>query len=122
LFLTFAAALSLLASELPRVLAWPVVALVVIGGLRQRACEAGRPCRDVVVDADAPRILLDGDTLDDPRVRWRGPIASLDWRATDGRRKRLLWWPDTLPPAKRRELRLAASGFANPPRSGTMAP
>ncbi|MEE7566640.1 hypothetical protein HH297_09445, partial [Xanthomonas sp. Kuri4-3] len=55
------------------------------------------------------------------RVEWRGPLAQLSWR--DGRRReRLLFWPDTLPPAQRRELRLAAGAHAISSRPRQMAP
>jgi toxin CptA len=41
------------------------------------------------------------------RVRWRGPLAFLRWRDPDGRARRLVFWPDTLPAAARGELKLA---------------
>ena len=44
-------------------------------------------------------------------VRWRS-CAGAD---RDGRSRRLSWWPDTLPPRRRRELRLAAGSLAAAP-------
>jgi toxin CptA len=52
---------------------------------------------------------LDGQPIDNVRLQWRGPLAFLFWRDRQGRPQRLSWWPDTLPAASRRELRLAAS-------------
>lgn len=43
-----------------------------------------------------------------PQVHLRGPLVSLSARDEQGRRRRVHWWPDTLPPAARRALRLAA--------------
>ncbi len=43
-----------------------------------------------------------------PQVQLRGPLASLSASDEQGRRRRVHWWPDTLPPAARRALRLAA--------------
>ena len=47
-------------------------------------------------------------SLSDVRVLQRGPLAALQGRDELGRRKRYVWWPDTLPAAARRQLRLAA--------------
>lgn len=49
------------------------------------------------------------ESLHDPRLQCRGPLVQLQARGRGGRRVHLLWWPDTLPPAARRRLRLAAS-------------
>ena len=56
--------------------------------------------------AGAGRALLDGVPLADAALAWRGPLAFLRWRDAAGRRGRLAWWPDTLPPAERRVLKL----------------
>lgn len=48
-------------------------------------------------------------------VRWRGPLATVVARDPAGKLRRLAWWPDTLPPADRRSLRLAAGRSAPPP-------
>ncbi|MFA6985959.1 MAG: hypothetical protein WC213_07105 [Arenimonas sp.] len=40
------------------------------------------------------------------RVNVRGPLASVSGRGLDGRTRRLLWFPDTLPVVSRRALRL----------------
>lgn len=75
----------------------------------------------VFASNDAP-ILLDGAVIDDVKVTWRGPLAFVRWRDPSGRIRRLAWWPDTLPPAARRELRLAAPGGEAAPRTASMAP
>lgn len=49
------------------------------------------------------------EPLGEPRLQFRGPLVQLRARGRGGRRVHLLWWPDTLPPAARRRLRLAAS-------------
>ena len=45
-----------------------------------------------------------------PRLRQRGPLASLEARDGEGGRHRLLWCADTLPVAGRRQLRLRLGG------------
>jgi toxin CptA len=55
-------------------------------------------------------------------LQWRGPLAFLRWRDSDGRMHRLAWWPDVLPVAARRELRLAALDGAGAVPAASMAP
>jgi hypothetical protein len=45
-----------------------------------------------------------------PRLRLRGPLASVEARGADGRRHVLLWGADTLPVHWRRQLRLRLGG------------
>lgn len=45
-------------------------------------------------------------SLTEPKLSLRGPLASLHGKDEAGRSQRYLWWPDTLPSAARRELRL----------------
>ncbi|MFL6593328.1 MAG: hypothetical protein ACJ8GK_11565 [Luteimonas sp.] len=66
--------------------------------------------------------ILDDMTLYEPHLHWRGPMAFLRWRGADGGRHRLAWWPDTLPPAGRRELRLAAAEAVAASQAASMAP
>ena len=67
-------------------------------------------------------VLLDGDPVADVAVAWRGSLAFVRWRGENGRIHRLGWWPDTLPSARRRELRLAAPAPAAAPDAASMAP
>ena len=114
------AACAVLASGVPPAVAWPLAGLALAHGLgsacryrRQPACclrwPAGR----------APE--LDGRAMDDVSLHWRGPLAFLRWRE-GGRTRRLAWWPDTLPPAARRELKLLAQAAADTPATPSMAP
>jgi toxin CptA len=120
LALTVLAPLAVLASEMPRVAAWPLAGLALAQGLLQCRREWRRPRRLATLQGGR-RVLLDGVALDDAKVAWRGPIAVLAWR--DGRRqRRLAWWPDTLPPARRRELRLAAPTGQHPRHGASVAP
>lgn len=108
LAMTPLAAFSVLASEMPRVVAWPLaVAALVYGGWLTRR-EWRRPRREFVFCGDRAPARVDGVPVEDVEMQWRGPLASVRWRDPGGRRHRLAWWPDTLPPARRRELRLAA--------------
>ena len=48
------------------------------------------------------------ETLSQVRVLVRGPLARVSGMTVDGRRRDLLWWPDTLCASSRRSLRLAS--------------
>jgi len=98
-------AISLLATDLPALAAWPAALLVMVLAIRAANREAARAQRLVAWPTHGPP-TVDGQPLHDARLQWRGPLAFLQWR--QGRRLHTLsWWPDTLPPASRRELRLA---------------
>lgn len=114
------ACVALWLSELPALaaaLATPV-ALVATG---YRIARLRRePPRELCIDA-AGVAHLDGTPLEAVRLEWRGPIAVLRWKS--GRRAHaLIWWPDTLRPDARRELRLAAPALATRPLVDSMAP
>lgn len=115
------AALSVLASEMPRPVAWPLAAAALGWGIwsawRYRRAAPRRLCW---VAGRAPEI--DGIAVTGAVLHWRGPLAFLRWRDADGRTRRLAWWPDTLPAAARRELRLAAVVTADTPATPSMAP
>lgn len=76
-------------------------------GLWQARSQARRQPHALVVDADGVAIL-DGCAVQRWKVHWRGPLAFAHLVDVAGRRHTLAWWPDTLPAAARRELRLAA--------------
>lgn len=100
------APVAVLASEMPRAAAWMLALAAAIHGLGLAAREWRRPPRTLLFTGDG-RVLLDGVPIDDVRLRWRGPLVFLSWREPAGRTRRLAWWPDTLRPGLRRELRLA---------------
>lgn len=102
------AAGSILASEMPRTLAFPLsLAALAHGGLLARRYRR-EPRRWFVIRRNPPGLSVDGVPARDAFLQWRGPMAFLSWRDGEGRVRRCSWWPDTLPPALRRELRLAA--------------
>ena len=107
LALALLAPLSLLASDLPAVVALPLALLAGIRGVRGLRRHARRPPRALVVPAGAGEARCDEVPMASLHVRWRGPLAFLRWRDPDGRVQRLVFWPDTLPVAARRELKLA---------------
>lgn len=113
---------AVLASEMPRAVAWPVALGLLAWGLHDARREGRRPAREIVLAVGETAPTVDGRPARDLAVVWRGPLAFLRWRDEDGRTRRLAFWPDTLPAGQRRELRLAASGLETA-RSGTsMAP
>lgn len=104
------AAASLLMSALPPI---PAVlsafaALAWAGHLAWR--ESRRPpCVLVLAGQGVPVQWHRGaevEPLHDPQLHQRGPLAVLRARDSQGRRHSFSWWPDTLPPAARRQLRL----------------
>lgn len=116
------AAFSVLESEMPRPAAWPLALLALGYGAWTIRREAGRPTREFVFPGNASPVLLDGQPVEGAAVHWRGPLAFVRWRGRDGRVERLAWWPDTLPAAKRRELRLAAGTGDTTREHRVMAP
>jgi toxin CptA len=113
---------AVLVSEMPRGVAWPLaLAASTYGGWLFRR-EQRKPSRMFVFSRDDAPVLLDGEAVDEVTVHWRGPLAFVRWRDADGCVHRLAWWPDTLPPARRRELRLAAPTPMAAPDAASMAP
>ena len=102
------AAASVLLSGMPRSAAWLLATAVLIHALRLASRESRRPVRTLVFPGNDLPVMVDEMPVEQVEVQWRGPLAFMSWKARDGRRLRLSWWPDTLPPARRRELRLAA--------------
>ncbi len=109
------------ASALPEDRYWPVLVAVWLLGLARLGWRLSRPaCRLELTTLPAP-LQLDGADIDAPRLVVRGPWLLLHWRV-DGRRGRLLFWPDVLDHRQRRELRLAVSARDVSRRPRTMAP
>lgn len=73
--------------------------------------EARRPAGVVTIGQGITHLHLNGrgapEPLHDLRWQLRGPLAVLLARDRQGQRICLSWWPDTLPPSSRRQLRLA---------------
>ena len=116
------AAFSILQSEMPRPAAWPLAALALGYGAWTIRREARKPVRELVFPGDpAASVHIDGKPVEGVHVRWRGPLAFVSWREPGGRAGRLSFWPDTLPAARRRELRLAAAGEPTSRRHRLMA-
>lgn len=115
------ASLSLLASDLPPALAWPAASLAVGWGI----CLARREWRrkPLAISWRGDGVLfVDEERVEVAELHWRGPLAFLSWRDAGGRRRRLAWWPDTLPAPRRRELRLAAAAAEAARQRARMAP
>ena len=115
------AAISAVASDLPRWLAWTLAPVALVHGLQLARREARKPRRDVVISGDGALVNIDATRVDGFVVQWRGPLAFASWRDDQGRTGRLLWWPDTLPRSARRELRLAAAAPSTARQAQSMA-
>ncbi|WP_372013243.1 hypothetical protein [Pseudoxanthomonas sp. 10H] len=126
LALALLAPLSILGSDLGPAAAWPLALGAGGYGLWLARREAGRQRRQLVLAPArmAPGMpdMLDGRPLHACRIRWRGPLAFVHVTDRQGRSERLVWWPDTLPPPRRRELRLAAAARTASRRDRPMAP
>src|SRR3546814_20325003 len=107
---------------MPRIAAWPLAlsALAHGGWLAWREARAVRG--ELVIAGEGGRASVDGRVVEDLLVRWRGPIAFVEWRDGDGRRRRHVSFPDTLPPPPRRPLRLAPPAPAPPPPAPPVSP
>ncbi len=109
ILLSALAPFAVLQSEMPRLAAWPLAAVAGAWGPWSAWREARKPARTFELQPGNGLARLDGRPLVLAEVRWRGPLAFLRWRDAAGQGGRLAWWPDTLPPAQRRELRVAAA-------------
>jgi toxin CptA len=114
-------ACAVLASEVPWPLNWLIAIAALCWGMRSAGAEAARHPRQLVWAANGS-LNIDGENVERAQLRWRGPIAFLDWRDGAGRRMVLGWWPDTLSAPQRRELRLAAVRAMSAATRPSMAP
>ncbi len=115
------AAVSLLVSDLPVILAAPAALLALAGAARSWQRERSRAPVSFVFRRGAPP-QADGEAVAEFALHWRGPLAFVRWRDGQGRRHHRAWWPDTLPAAQRRELRLAAPATRDAGDRASMAP
>jgi toxin CptA len=113
------AAASLIASDLPAWTAWTCAPACVAWGIAA-AMRASRAPPERIGLARGPA-TCDGSPAAGLRVQWRGPLAFAAWRDARGRQQCRAWWPDVLPPGRRRELRLAANGDDHATRPRSMA-
>ena len=120
--ITLLAAFSVISSDLPSIIAWPLAVLAMGYGTWQVRKERHRPRVALFFPGNDLPVTVDGVAVHAMQVEWRGPLAFASWCGSDGRMQRLAWWPDTLPARSRRELRLAASGAEAARRPRAMAP
>ncbi|MBD3825687.1 MULTISPECIES: hypothetical protein [Stenotrophomonas] len=83
-----------------------VAGTVVMASLVEAAGQVRRRPRHLLVPPGEAAVMVDGRPVEAFVVRFRGPLVQLRWRQ-GWRRHALLFWPDTLSAAQRRELRLA---------------
>ncbi|MEO5828812.1 MAG: hypothetical protein ABIQ48_09515 [Luteimonas sp.] len=88
-------------------IAWPLAATALAWGMWGLLCEACKSVRQFELGANG-NATLDGRALAAATLQWRGPLLFLHWRGPGGQGGHLVWWPDTLAPVQRRELRIAA--------------
>ena len=110
LVLGLLAAASILLSDAQPLLAWPGALCAAAWGAVLARREAARNPIEIVIEPNPargsmPTALVDGQRCNVLRLRWRGPIAFLDLDV-GGAVRRLVFGPDVLSAAARRELRL----------------
>jgi toxin CptA len=115
------APLSIWASNLPAMVAWPL-AVVAAGWAAGAAWRHARTAPLPIVVPVEGDVTVAGQVVDGFDVRWRGALAFLSWRDGAGRGHRLALWPDVLDPATRRELRLVTAARAAVRIGGPVAP
>lgn len=110
-----------LASDLPAWAGGTVAALAACFalGLALRELRGGK--HDVVIDGSGGA-TVDGQPVEGFRLDWRGTLGFVSWRDAAGRIHRRSLWPDTLTPALRRELRLAAPATGAVRGADSMSP
>ena len=116
------AAASVLASDLPGRVAWPLTVTILGHGAWLAYRESRSRPHEVLIRDAGTVVEIDGERVDAFRVDWRGVLAFARWRDGGGRLRRRVWWPDTLPADARRELRLAAPVETSPRNPASMAP
>jgi len=122
LALTVFGVFSIIASEMPRLAAWPLAACVSAYGLWVAGRESRKPVLSFVWPGTDVPVTLDGEPIRDVGLQWRGSLAFVRWRDETGRIRHANWWPDTLSAAARRELRLAAPPAIASRQRGAVAP
>lgn len=88
--------------------AWPLGVCVLGWGLLQTRAEARKRCRNILIPSPPSLPCIDAEPVERIELLERGPLLVLRWWLGK-RRQQLLFWPDTLSRAQRRELRLAVT-------------
>ena len=104
--LALLAPFSLIASDLPWLVAWPLALVALAWGVFDARRYLARPARQLTIPAGRGMATCEGERIEDLCTGWRGPLAFLQWRDAKGRRHRASFWPDTLAAGMRRELRI----------------
>lgn len=105
--LALLAPFSVIASDLPRIWAWPLASLAAAWAIFDARRYRAMPSQRIVVPAGRGAATCDEARIEELQVHWRGPLAFLHWRDAAGKRRRVAFWPDTLAVGTRRELKLA---------------
>ncbi|MGV8960382.1 MAG: hypothetical protein ACOH1V_08325 [Stenotrophomonas sp.] len=91
---------------MPAAAAWMAALAAVLGALWLIAREQWRPRHALLIPYGEQPVQVDGKPVTELQLQCRGPLTVLSW-CDRGRRRQLLFWPDTLTRLQRRELRLA---------------
>ncbi|HMB57320.1 MAG TPA: hypothetical protein VKM35_08945 [Arenimonas sp.] len=106
------ALVSIWLSALPAWLMYLTALMSIAHGLFVLRREWQRPDGTVLIRSDDDVALLNfgagAESWHGVTIRFRGPVGSLTGCDGNGRHRHLRWWPDTLPAASRRNLRLVA--------------
>jgi toxin CptA len=97
---------AVLATHLTGPARWPMALLAAGVAAGQGIRYVRRPRCHLLIPADDAPAEVDGQLVERLALHDRGPLLQLTWRS-NGRRQARLFWPDTLSPTARRELRLA---------------
>ena len=106
LLITALAPWALCSTDLPAPLRWPAAVVALLAGGAQAWRYWQTPAQCIVIVPGQGPAAVDGAEVSGLQLSDRGVLLQLAW-CQHGRVQRRLFWPDTLTPAQRRELRLA---------------
>ncbi|HEV8694900.1 MAG TPA: hypothetical protein VGQ93_12075 [Lysobacter sp.] len=115
-------AFAAIASELPRYASIPLALLASAYGIWLARRELRRPTHGLIIPLNETVATIDGSDMNDFQVQWRGPLAFLQWRDAEDRRRHLNGGPGNLDAAVRRELRLAMAARMPTRQARSVAP
>jgi len=105
--LTLLAAFSLLQCDLPLSWAWPAAVAVILLGSVCLWRNSHRRTRELLLNSDLAACRIDGQAITTLALSRRGPLLFVRFKQAPTRRwQHLVFWPDTLPVATRRQLQL----------------